>query len=143
MSGFLGSYQHSLDAKGRVSLPAPFRRGSQAESFVLIRVHEDALTLYPDEAWEGVEDRLKEMLERRPEFRHKVLKLTGDAMRVSPDSQGRILIPERLRDEIGLDEEALIVGALDKIEIWEPGEFEERTAEERGDFDDLAASIFA
>lgn len=142
MSGFLGSYRHSLDAKGRVSLPAPFRRES-GESFVLIRFHPDALTLYPEDSWSDVEAELQEMLERRPDFRHLVLRVTGNAKHTTVDGQGRILIPDRLREEVDLDDEALIVGALDKIEIWNPEKFESRTAESDEDFDRLAASIFA
>lgn len=142
MSGFLGSYRHSLDAKGRVSLPAAFRRDS-GESFVLIRFHPDALTLYPDEAWSDVEARLREMLERRPDFRHLVLGLTGSAIRATLDGQGRILIPDRLQEEVGLDGEALFVGALDKIEIWDPETFEDRTGETHEEFEELASSIFA
>lgn len=143
MSGFLGSYRYSLDAKGRVSLPAPFRRGAEADSYVLIQVHDDALTLYPHDAWQDVEAKLTEMLERRPEFRHRMLALTGNAHEVSVDKQGRILIPERLRDGAQLDDEALIVGALDKIEVWDPDRFEEVTAGEDEEFSRLAASIFA
>ncbi len=143
MGGFLGSYRHSLDAKGRVSLPAPFRHGSDSESFVLIRAHDDALTLYPDDAWRVVADRLREMRERRPDVRHLLLRLTGNAQRIVPDGQGRILIPERLREEAHLEDEVLIVGALDKIELWNPEWFEQRTAVGPEEFDELAASIFA
>lgn len=142
MSGFLGSYRHSLDAKGRVSLPAPFRREG-GESFVLIRFHPDALTLYPTGAWREVEKELREMLERRPDFRPWVLRVTGNAQHASLDGQGRILIPDRLREEVDLEDEALIVGALDKIEIWDPQTFEERTEGTDEEFEELAASIFA
>ncbi len=143
MSGFLGRYRYSLDAKGRVSLPAPFHRHADSDEFVLIGFHPEALTLYPEQAWAGVETRLREMVERRPEFRPHVLRLTGNAVRTSPDGKGRILIPDHLRTEAGLEDEALIVGALDKIEIWDPDRFEERTAGEDEEFDRLASSIFA
>jgi len=143
VSGFLGRYRYSLDDKGRVSLPATFQREADAEHFVLVRFHARALTLYPDPVWEDVEDRLREMLERRPDVRPQVLRLTGNAVRTSPDSKGRILIPDRLREEAGLEDEALIVGALDKIEIWNPDRFEEATAAEDEEFERLAASIFA
>lgn len=143
MSGFLGRYRYSLDQKGRVSLPATFQREADAEHFVLVRFHARALTLYPDPVWNDVEERLREMLERRPDVRPQVLRLTGNAVRTSPDSKGRILIPDRLREEVGLEDEALIVGALDKIEIWNPDRFEEATAAEDEEFERLAASIFA
>ena len=143
MSGFLGRYRYSLDKKGRVSLPATFQREADAEHFVLVRFHARALTLYPDPVWSEVEERLREMLERRPDVRPQVLRLTGNAVRTSPDSKGRILIPDRLREEVGLEDEALIGGALDKIEIWNPDRFEEATAAEDEEFERLAASIFA
>ncbi len=143
MGGFLGSYRHSLDAKGRVSLPAPFRHDTDAEAFVLIRAHEDSLTLYPEDAWREVASELQEMLRRRPEYRHQILRLTGNAHRIVPDGQGRILIPDRLRQEAQLEGEVLIVGALEKIEIWNPEWFEKRTAVGAKEFDDLVASIFA
>jgi MraZ protein len=143
LGGFLGSYRHSLDAKGRVSLPAPFRHGSASEAFVLIRVHDDALTLYPEEAWKERASQLQEMLKRRPDYRHQLLRLTGSAHRIVPDGQGRILIPDRLRQEAHLENEVLIVGALDKIEIWNPEWFEQRTTGGAKEFDDFAASIFA
>lgn len=143
MSGFLGSYLHSLDGKGRVSLPAPFRHGSDSDGFVMIQVHADALSLYPDESWSGVEERLREMVKRRPDARHFLLDLTANAQATVPDKQGRILIPDRLRTGPGLEDEVLIVGALDKIEIWDPETFEQCTAGAQEDFDHLAASIFA
>lgn len=143
MSGFLGSYLHQLDSKGRLSLPAAFRRGSDSESFVVIQFHEDALSLYPAEAWSPVRERLLELRERRPDLRPHVLRLTANAHKVVPDAQGRVLIPDRLRESVGLDSEALVVGALDKIEVWNPERFEERTAEAEEDFSDIAASIFA
>lgn len=143
MSGFLGRYRYSLDEKGRVSLPATFQREADAEHFVLVRFHARALTLYPDPVWDQVEERLREMLERRPDVRPQVLRLTGNAVRTSPDSKGRILIPDRLREEVGLEDEALIVGALDKIEVWNPDQFEEVTATGDEEFERLAASIFA
>lgn len=142
MGGFLGSYVHSLDAKGRVSLPAPFRHGSDTEGFVLVRAHPDALTLYPDDRWEEVAADLAELRRRQPQKRHLVLRLTANAHRIVPDAQGRMLIPERLREEVGLDDEALIVGALDRIEIWQPERFDELTASGE-EIDELTASIFA
>ncbi len=145
MKSFLGSYVHQLDAKGRVSLPAQFRRGRESDSFVLIQAHSDALTLYPPEAWKRVEEKLIEMVQRRPETRHYLLGLTAQAHDVSPDKQGRILVPERLREAVGLGSEALIVGAIDKIELWDPARFSKSTEAERRntELEKIGASIFA
>ncbi len=129
MTGFLGSYLHQLDEKGRVALPASFRRAAGDHGFVLIHAFEPALFLYPAWAWTSVEERLGELLRRQPQARPMVLGLTAKAVEVIPDKQGRILIPERLQRAAQLDAEALIVGALDKIEVWNPELFESAARE--------------
>ncbi|UCC74770.1 MAG: division/cell wall cluster transcriptional repressor MraZ [Gemmatimonadota bacterium] len=129
MTGFLGSYLHQLDEKGRLALPASFRRAAGHDGFVLIHALEPALFLYPARAWVGVEERLGELLRRQRNARSIVLGLTANAVEVIPDKQGRILIPERLQQAAQLDTEALIVGVLDKIEIWNPELFESTTRE--------------
>ncbi|MFQ5888450.1 MAG: division/cell wall cluster transcriptional repressor MraZ [Gemmatimonadota bacterium] len=142
MGGFLGSYLHQVDTKGRVSLPASFRRESDSHSYVLIQAHADALSLYPQESWREVEERLREMVRRNPKARHYLLGLTANAQEVSPDKQGRILIPDRLRESVGVEREALIVGALERIEIWNPERFEKTAGTGREQFGKLAEQIF-
>jgi MraZ protein len=129
LTGFLGSYLHQLDEKGRVALPAAFRRSVADEGFVLIHGFEPALFLYPQQAWAVVENELGELMRRQPEARGSVLSLTAKAVEVVPDKQGRILIPERLQRAAKLEGTALIVGVLDKIEIWNPELFEGTTEE--------------
>lgn len=143
MSGFLGSFLHQIDGKGRVSLPASFRREADGESFVLIHVHPDALSLYPEESWLERQQSLREMMRRNPESRRFILGLTANATEVAPDKQGRILIPDRLREAIGLGEEALIVGAIDKVEVWDPDRFEASEPPRSDEFQKLVGSIFA
>lgn len=143
VAGFLGSYRHQFDAKGRVALPAPFRRGRENASFVLIQVHDDALSLLPEETWEEIQESLREMRKRKPELRPMALSLTANAQEVQLDKQGRILVPDRFREGAKLGSEALIVGAIDRIEIWDPDSFEERTAAKSEEFDRFVASIFA
>ncbi len=144
MGGFLGSYLYQVDEKGRVTLPAAFRKGrDEFAPFVLIHVHEDALTLYPEENWLEVEVRLREHARRTPRARHFALGLTANATVLTPDRQGRILIPERLRERVGITDEAQLVGALDKIEIWNPERFDASVEGTGGDFGDMFAGIFA
>lgn len=124
MSGFLGSYAHQIDDKGRLSLPAAFRRDVADRPLVLVHVHGEALTLYPEETWVGVEARLRDLLRLQPESRPYVLKVTANALEVAPDKQGRVLVPQRMLDAVGIQGTALIVGVLDRIEIWNPARFE-------------------
>ena len=143
MGGYLGSHLNQMDEKGRVTLPAAFRKNSDGASFVLIQVHPDALTLYPIETWEDVEKRMREHLRRAPQRRLEFLALTANAQEVTPDKQGRILIPERLRTSTGLEGEALLIGALDKIEIWSPDRFDSAVGDAPGDLGDVLGRLFA
>lgn len=143
MGGFLGSYRHSFDEKGRISLPAPFRRGREDEAFVLVHAQKEALSLYPQESWMEVEQSLREMAKRKPELRPLILGITANAHEVTLDKQGRILVPDRLREAVGLGAEGLIIGALDRIEIWEPERFEKATEQTSDEFDRFVSSIFA
>ena len=142
MSGFLGSYRHQIDEKGRVSLPAPFRRDADERPLVLVQVHPQALTLYPEETWRGVEERLLELLRRQPSARPNVLAITANAAEVVPDRQGRILLPQRLLTAAGLEDSALLVGVIDRIEIWNPQRFDATLAERDAQFERFAAQIF-
>lgn len=142
MTGFLGSYLHQLDEKGRIALPAAYRRNAGEEGFVLIHALDPALFLYPAPTWTEVEQRLSELMRRQPEARNSILSLTANAVEVVPDKQGRILIPERLQRAVQLSGEALIVGVLDKIEIWNPEVFEGATREAKPGFEQFVRQIF-
>jgi MraZ protein len=142
MSGFLGSHLHQIDDKGRLSLPAAFRRDAADAPLVLLQVHSDALTLYPLSAWTEVEARLRELLRLQPTARSYVLSVTSSAVEVGPDKQGRIPLPPRLREAVGIDGSALIVGVLDRIEIWNPERFHAAVTTRTPDFERFAHQIF-
>jgi transcriptional regulator MraZ len=129
VNGFLGSYQHQIDDKGRLSLPAPFRREGGDEPMVLVHAFPDALTLYPQRTWAEVEGRLREMLRLNADARAYVLRVTANAVEVAPDRQGRILVPPRLQAAVGISGTTLVVGAIDRVELWDPARFDAATAE--------------
>ena len=123
-------------------LPAPFRRDADARPLVLVQVHRQALTLYPEETWAGVEERLLELLRRQPSSRANVLAITANATEVTPDRQGRILLPQRLITAAGLDDAALLVGVIDRVEIWNPDRFEAAIGARDEQVDRFTAQIF-
>lgn len=143
MGGFLGSFLHQIDEKGRVALPAPFRRDEAREPFVLLHWYDQALFLYPAQTWREVEERLRELRRRRPESRLEVAQLTANAVEVALDKQGRILVPERLKSAAKLEDEVLIVGALDRIELWNPSTFRELTSKGRPELGEFIRQILA
>ncbi len=126
MTGFLGRFEYQLDVKGRVSLPADYRRKAQGTRFVLLQWEPTHLTLFPEEVWAGVQDRLLELRRDRPDLSPMLRDVTSRATDVEPDKQGRILIPGWLKERAGLDGSALLVGAMDRIEIWDPETFRSR-----------------
>jgi MraZ protein len=142
MSGFLGSYLHQIDDKGRLNLPAQFRRDAPDRPLVLVQVHSDALSLYPETAWSGVEDRLRELLRLQPHARPHVLGLTANALEVVPDRQGRILIPQRMQTSASLVGSALLVGLLDRIEVWNPDRFDATVGARTPEFERFTHQIF-
>lgn len=142
MSTFLGSYTYTLDDKGRVSLPAPFRREASDQRFVLLQVYAPALALYPESAWRDVEERLRGVLRNDPDARMWVLSVMASAVEVSPDSQGRILIPSRLQEAANLEGQVLMVGAIDKVELWNPADFDGAVTGKQDKFERYAPQIF-
>lgn len=139
---FLGSYQYQLDEKGRVSLPAAFRREAADQSFVLIQAYPPALSLYPEGGWLEVEERMRDLLKHQPEARLYVLAMMSNAVEVMPDSQGRILIPARLKEAAGLEGQVLLVGAIDKVELWNPAQFQQAMQADAASFAQFTGKIF-
>lgn len=139
---FLGSYQYQLDEKGRVSLPAPFRREAADQRFVLIQAYPPALALYPEVEWLKVQERLSELLAKNSDARMYVLSVMANAVEVAPDAQGRILIPARLQEAASLQGQVLLVGAIDKVEIWSPAAFDASVKGDSSRFTQFAPQIF-
>lgn len=142
MATFLGSYTYTLDDKGRVSLPAPFRREAGEQRFVLLQVYSPALALYPEAAWREVEERLRGVIRNDPDARMWVLSLMSSAVEVTPDAQGRILVPAKLQEAAKLSGQVLMVGAIDKVELWNPAEFEAAVSGTQTEFERYAPQIF-
>ncbi len=142
MSGFLGRYEYQLDEKGRVGLPAGFRRAADGESFVLLQWRAPSLTLFPQSAWKNVLSRLLEYRHTAPEAYENILWLASSAAEVTPDKQHRILIPGFLREAARLDGSVLLVGALDRIEIWNPEDFTAQVRPGGPEFAQFAHQIF-
>jgi MraZ protein len=142
MSGYLGSFEHRIDEKDRLSLPAQFRRESGEQTLVLVHVFPESLTLYPEHTWQQVEQRLREMMRLQPAARAYVLRVTANAVEVVLDKQGRILVPQRLQDAVGITGPTLVVGAIDRIELWNPERFAAATAEPPADADRFMHQIF-
>lgn len=124
---FKGTYRHRLDGKGRLPIPASFRRslGSAGSRGVVATLVDQCVALYPQGEWQ----RLEEQLRRLPAFNRqsKALArlLASRAVDCVLDAQGRILLPPALRAAADLSREAVVVGVIDRIEVWSPARWEE------------------
>jgi MraZ protein len=128
---FRGRYEHAIDGKGRTSLPSRFREVLGAlgdERLVITTGLDPCLVAYPWTEWLAFEDRLS----RLPQFDPQVTMLrriyVSGAIEVEPDKNGRILIPQSLREHAGLDREALWAGMGRHVELWSKGRFGELSA---------------
>ena len=120
---FTGEHERLLDEKGRLVLPPNFRRHLQDAAFIAKSLEAPCLMVYSAEEIEKVAERLIEQVQGK--------KVTADAQRrwsasiseVKTEAQGRIAIPTKLRDEIGLEREAVLIGVINRLEIWIPNEW--------------------
>ncbi len=113
-----------MDGKGRVSLPAAFRQEADDDRFVLLQWEEPYLTLFPESEWSRFRERLLEYRKSGRGAAHHVREIMANAAEVSPDRQGRILIPAWLQEAADLDGTILLNGNIDRIEIWSPETYE-------------------
>ena len=119
----LGNIEAKTDSKGRVFLPAAFRKvlqGEDAERLVLRKdVYQTCLTLYPQSSWNAVMDSVRSRINRwNPRHLQIYRQFLSDVEIVYPDSSGRILIPKRLLEAAGLSQGIRFIGMGDYIEVW-------------------------
>lgn len=128
MTGFLGEYEATLDAKGRFLLPAGFKRQiaeSAGNQFVLNRGFEKCLTLYPMNEWQPIQEKISKLNDFDPKVREFRRYFLNGATILELDSAGRLNIPKNLMVHAGLDKEIVLTAANNKIEIWDKSKYQE------------------
>jgi MraZ protein len=142
VTGFVGQYEHQMDEKGRVSLPSAFRREADGDSFVLLQWEPGYLTLFPASKWAEVQGRLLEF--RRSDARawNQVRLIVSNAVEVTPDKQGRVLVPATLQAAADLSGSVLLSGNIDRVELWNPDRYDETVGADAGDIRDFAHRLF-
>ncbi len=125
---FTGQFEHSLDEKGRLTIPARLR-ARLGDHFVLtIAPPEPCLALYPESAWSDFCAKLEAAPRKDAQYRTFVRHLFAHTEEVTLDAQGRLLIPPALREYAQLDRDAILVGALTRIEMWAAGNWRKASA---------------
>lgn len=136
---FLGEYQHSLDAKGRIILPSKFR-GLLAHGCILTRGLDKCLAVYPPQEWESVSARLRESSQSNRQVRDFLRIWYASAVEEEPDKQGRVTVPEHLREYAGLEREVTVTGRGEFAEIWSRAAWAQRLSEGLPNYADLSES---
>ena len=113
----MGEYNHTIDAKGRLIVPAKFRE-QLGEAFVITKGNDGCLSIYTNEAWGSFLEKITK-LPANKNSREFVRYFVSSAEVVETDKQGRILIPGTLREHAGLDKDVVFAGVIDKIEVWD------------------------
>lgn len=114
---FMSEYNHTVDAKGRLIMPAKFRE-ALGEEFVVSKGMDGCLFVYANEDWNAFEQKLTSLPLINKEARQFARFFLAGAAQVELDKQGRILLPASLREFAGLDKEVVLVGVGSRIEIW-------------------------
>lgn len=126
MASFKGQAEYSVDSKGRVAIPAKMRNALSPEAkntFTITRGFEKCISLFPLNEWARKEQQIADLNMYRTENRDFIRTIMMWADEVTLDAQGRISIPKALMDAAEINDTALIIGALDHIEIWDPEAF--------------------
>jgi len=141
---FRGASSLSLDSKGRLSIPSRHRgillSESEGKMICTIDLHQPCLLLYPLYEWEEIEFKLRQLSSMNPQERRVQRVLLGNAHEADMDKSGRILLPAPLRQHAGLEKSIMMVGQLNKFELWSEDKWQEQLAadietELSGDFE--------
>lgn len=141
---FYGEYLHSIDRKGRIILPAKFRESAKAhfiEKFFVTRGLDKCLFMFSEEEWRSQESKFKAISFTKQQARTFNRLYFSGAVEVSPDKQGRILLPQYLKDFAQIKRDVMIVGVSNRIEIWAKDEWQEFYGSSRQSFEEIAEKL--
>lgn len=132
---FMGEYNHTIDAKGRLIVPSKFRE-KLGDEFVVTKGLDDCLFVYPLEEWAHIEEAFRKVPLTNKKARDFVRFFFAGAASCEVDKQGRILLPATLRAYAGLEKEIVSAGVLNRVEIWDKEKWER--SNDIGDMDEIA-----
>ncbi len=128
---FMGEYNHTIDAKGRLIVPAKFREQLGSE-FVVTKGLDGCLFVYSNEEWKHIEDKFREIPLTTKDARKFSRFFFAGAAVCEVDKQGRILLPVNLREYAAIEKDVVSVGVLNRVEIWSKDRWLDN-----GDYDDM------
>ena len=136
----IGEYEHSVDAKGRLIMPAKLRE-EIGEKFVITKGLDGCLFAYSLKEWQSFEEKLKTFPLTNKDSRALVRFFLAGAIECEIDKQGRFLISSNLREFAELEKEVIIIGVLNRLEIWSKNKWKKYSEEKNKSADEIAENI--
>ena len=136
----LGEYRHNVDVKGRVSVPSKFR-GDLGQSFVVTKGLDNCLFMYSKNEWETFEKKLKQLPLTNQDARSFMRFFFAGATECEVDKQGRINIPQNLRDYANIKKDVVIVGVATRAEVWDLDNWNQYTTSDSLDVSKIASQM--
>ncbi len=143
---FYGEYNHGIDRKGRLILPARFReicKESGIEKFFITRGLDKCLFMFTEEEWRLQEQKFKNMPFTKQESRSFNRLFFSGAISVAPDKQGRFIIPQYLKDYANIKKDAIVIGISNRIEIWDTKSWQTFYETSSGSFEQIAENMIS
>lgn len=134
----MGEYNHTIDTKGRLIIPSKFR-DLLGEEFIVTKGLDGCLFVFPQNEWQIIEEKLRKLPLNNKSARKFTRFLVAGATTCELDKQGRILLPQVLRDFAELEKDVVLAGNLNRIEIWSKANWTESNAYD--DMDDIAEQM--
>lgn len=137
---FLGEFEHTIDDKGRLTIPAKFRE-ALVDGVVITRGLDKCLWAYARSEWEVLAQRIAKLPSTNRPARNLARFMFSNAFDSIPDRQGRVLIPQALRDYAEIENDSIIIGVMNRIEIWNPTKWAEVIQEVEDSPDDIISQL--
>lgn len=139
---FTGEFRHTIDAKGRLIVPSRLRDELEDDKVVLVVWPDGCISLWSGPGWQNLQGELLRQSKASPANRSAIRAIASSAHTDLVDRQGRISVPQHLRDYAGIDRDVVVVGVLDHGEIWSPQRWDQETSKVgRGRLDELIQQL--
>ena len=137
---FIGEYKHTLDEKGRIAIPSKFRK-QLAKGAVVTRGLDTSLFLFPKEEWDKLAEKLASLPLGQSNSRAFARLMLAGAMDVVLDKQGRVVLPEYLREYAGMKKNLVLAGVFNRLELWDEEKWEKYKKKVESDADSVAEKL--
>ncbi|MDY0302289.1 MAG: division/cell wall cluster transcriptional repressor MraZ [Candidatus Moranbacteria bacterium] len=137
---FIGEYQHTIDPKKRVAMPSKFRN-ELGKKVVITRGMDKCLFVYPMKVWEKLAEKLGNLPVGESGTRSFIRLMLAGAVDVDLDKQGRVLIPDYLKDYAGIKKDVTVAGLFDRLEVWDKNNWNSYKAKAEKSSDEIAEQL--